>query len=305
MIVARAEWLADDLPIADRVVSLAVGAALEALHPLGERLSSLRRGIRTYLALSAENLPDPAQRDYVQDKISAGIGLTHPEASMRMRIMVDGHAGGFLALREAVDDLRRGTADICLVGGADSWLDPERLEIIDREGRLHSINYSWGFTPGEGAGFCLATTDAMARRRDLAPLAEVLGVATAEETKLMGTETVCIGEGLTAAFRGVLNPRHRVAHCYCDFNGETYRADEYGFTICRTREYFEDPGSFTAAAECWGDVGAASGPLALTLPLAAWSCGYARGSVTVAWSSSTTAPLRGAALLKQFPRPED
>ena len=82
----------------------------------------------------------------------------------------------------------------------------------------------------------------------------MLGVATAEETKLMGTETVCIGEGLTAAFRGVLDPRHRVAHCYCDFNGETYLADEYGFTICRTREGFEDPGSFTAAAECWGDV---------------------------------------------------
>ena len=213
--------------------------------------------------------------------------------------MVDGHAGGLLALREAVDDLRRGTADMCLVGGADSWLDPERLEIIDQEGRLHSINYSWGFTPGEGAGFCLVTTDAMARRRGLTPLAEVLGAATAEETKLMGTETVCIGEGLTAAFRGVLDPRQLVAHCYCDFNGETYRADEYGFTICRTREGFEDPGSFTAAAECWGDVGAASGPLALALPVAAWSRGYSEGLVNLVWCSSASAPLRAAALLKQ------
>lgn len=161
------------------------------------------------------------------------------------------------------------------------------------------MNYSWGFTPGEGAGFCLVTTGAMARRLGLPPLAELLAVATARETKLMGTKTVCIGEGLTAAIRAVLDPHHRVTHSYCDFNGETYRADEYGFTICRTREGFEDPGSFTAAAECWGDVGAASAPLALTLPLAAWSRGYAIGPVTLAWSSSARAPLRASALLQQ------
>jgi 3-oxoacyl-[acyl-carrier-protein] synthase-1 len=91
-----------------------------------------------------------------------------------------------------------------------------------------------------------------------------------------------------------------VAHSYCDFNGETYRADEYGFTFCRTSECFENAGSFTAAAECWGDVGAASSFLALALPLAAWSRGYAKGPITLVWSSSAHAPLRGAALVKQF-----
>lgn len=297
MVVARARWLDETLPLVDRIVTLAVDAAHEALHPLAAQPSGIRRRLRVHLALSAENLPDPAQRQIVLDRLAAGVGCNPADPGIES--VVDGHAGGLLALENACRHLRTSEASLCLVGGADSWLDPERLEAIDLAGRLHSASYSWGFTPGEGAGFCLVTTGAMARRLGLPPLAELLAVATAQETKLMGTQAVCLGEGLTAAFRGVLNPRDRVAHSYCDFNGETYRADEYAFTICRTREGFEDPGRFTAAADCWGDVGAASGPLALTMPLAAWSRGYAGGSVNLAWSSSARAPVRGAALLKK------
>jgi 3-oxoacyl-[acyl-carrier-protein] synthase-1 len=113
----------------------------------------------------------------------------------------------------------------------------------------------------------------------------------------MGTRTVCLGEGLTAAFRGVLDPRRRVAHGYCDLNGEPYRADEYGFAACRTAECFEDAGSVTAAAECWGDVGTASAPLGIGLAAAAWGRGYAPGAVQLVWGSSASGPLRGAALL--------
>jgi 3-oxoacyl-[acyl-carrier-protein] synthase-1 len=202
---------------------------------------------------------------------------------------------GFLALAKACADLRARKAHFCIVEAADSWLSPKRLKAVDMAGRTHSVNSSWGFIPGEGAGCCLVTTGARAKQLGLVPLAEVLGVGIAHETKLMGTETVCIGEGLTKAFRQVLDSRYRVSHCYCDFNGETYRADEYGFTICRTSKYFEDSSRFTAAAECWGDVGAASGLVALTLPLSVWT----RENVTLVWSSGASTPLRGAALLKQ------
>ena len=149
-----------------------------------------------------------------------------------------------------VRDLRRGSASLCLVGGADSWLDADRLKALDGEGHLHSSHNSWGFTPGEAAGFCLLSTGDAAYRFGLAPIAELVAVATAQETKLMGTQTICIGEGLTAAFRGVVDPAQKIAHSYCDLNGETYRADEFGFAVCRTSKYFEDAGSFTTAAEC-------------------------------------------------------
>lgn len=295
MVVARATWLAEDLPVADRIVALAADAAEEALCPLAGQLSTVQHQIRLHLALSAENLPGAAQRRTVLDQIATRLGLTSPDA--RLEPVVGGHAGGLLALENAVRQLRRGEASLCLVGGADSWLAPEMLEHIDSSGSLHSLNNSWGFTPGEGAGFCLITTGASARRLGLSPLAELLTVATTLETKLLGTKTICLGEGLTAAFRAVLDPAQPVSHSYCDFNGETYRADEYGFAVCRTSECFEDASRFTAAAECWGDVGAASGVLALTLPVAAAARGYARGAVNLVWSSGARGPLRGAALV--------
>jgi len=139
----------------------------------------------------------------------------------------------------------------------------------------------------------------VARRLALTPLAELLAVASAPEANVLGSGTVCTGAGLTAAFLQVLDGQPRVSHSYCDLNGETYRAEEYGFAICRVGESFEHPDRFTAPAGCWGDAGAASGLLAATMPLAAWARGYAEGAVQLAWSSSATSPLRAAALLQQ------
>ncbi len=297
IVVARAEWLDEAQPLSDRIVTLAADAAQEALAPLADKPATDLRGIRAHLALSEENFPDPIHRQEILQRFSASTGIFR--AGYYAELIVEGHAGGLLALENAVSQLRTGEALLCLVGGADSWLDPDRLEALDFAGRLHSINNSWGFTPGEGAGFCLLASGISTRRFGLTPLAEVATVATARETKLMGTQTVCIGEGLTAAFRSVLEPAHRVTHSYCDFNGETYRADEYGFSVCRTAECFENAGSFTAGAECWGDVGAASGPLAIALAIAAWNRGYATGPIALAWSSSAHAPLRAATLLRE------
>lgn len=300
MVVARAAWLDHSPALEDRIATLAVDAAREALHPIAARLDSLRRHIHLHMALSAETLDEPAQRQRVLDRLAAETDIALPMVrNTRIDCVADGHAGGLLALERAVRALVRGDSELCLVGGADSWQDVDRLEALDYSGRLHSTRDSWGFTPGEGAAFCLVTTGAVARRLALVPLAEVLAVACAYETNLMGTKTVCTGDGLTAAFRGALDRQPRVAHMYCDLNGEIYRAEEYGFTICRTGSSFENADRFTAPADCWGDVGAASASLALTLPLAAWARGYHTGDVQLAWSSSASAPLRAAALLRQ------
>jgi len=119
-----------------------------------------------------------------------------------------------------------------------------------------------------------------------------------EENRIK-TETVCIGEGLTAAFREALAelPRDaRVTDLYCDMNGEPYRADEFGFAALRNRESFVSASDFIAPADCWGDVSAASGPLGLLLSTMASQKAYAAGPLTLVWASSETGE-RGAALL--------
>lgn len=296
MVVARAKWLDEDLPVEDRIVALGLESAQEALaSAYSKKLSTGRDIIRGHWSFSEENVPDASRRQELVSRIVTQLHLD----SFASDCFAEGHAVGFLALANACADLRARKAHFCIVGAADSWLSPERLEAIDMAGRLHSVNYSWGFIPGEGAGCCLVTTGARAKQFGLAPLAEVLGVGVGYETKLMGTQTVCIGEGLTEAFRQVLDARYRVSHCYCDLNGETYRADEYGFTICRTSEYFEDASKFTAAAECWGDVGAASGVLALNLAIAEGSFARASYGAQLAWASGAGQALRGAGLISR------
>ena len=209
-----------------------------------------------------------------------------------------------MALDAAFRQIQSGETELCLVGGVDSYLDAEMLEWLDRTEQLHSEANTWGFAPGEAAGFCLLASERAARRYSLTPLLQINAAATAIETNLIRTETVCTGRGLTEAFRGALaglpepaaGIEDKVHQTICDMNGERYRADELAFTICRTSERFVDASKFLAPADCWGDVGAASGPLFVGLAAAAAQQGYAPGPHTLVWTSSDRGE-RAAALV--------
>jgi len=302
MVVARAPWLDLSSRLDARIAALAIDAAKEAIYPIAPRFAWLRRHIRLYIALTADYLDDRG-RSGVADRVAAGLELKDEgwtsSRSERLAYIADGHAAGLLALEHAVRDVKRGAVELALVGGSDSCIAPERLESIDYAGRLHTVKDSWGFTPGEGAAFTLVTTGAIARRLGAEPLGEILSVACAPEEMLMATRTVCTGQGLTSAFRAALEHQPRVTHTFCDLNGEIYRAEEYGFAITRTASAFESAERFTAPASVCGDVGSASGSLAIGLSVAAFARSAGEGPVHLAWSSSATTPLRGAAVLCQ------
>lgn len=213
-----------------------------------------------------------------------------------------GHAAGLLALQAASKKMARGELDACLIAGVESWIEPETLEWLERCDQLHGagpLNNAWGFIPGEAGAALLVTRADVARTMGVQVLGAMLGIGTAHEPKQIKTETVCTGEGLTAAFRGALAALpagEKVTDIYCDMNGEPYRADEFGFTALRTREFFESASDFVAPADCWGDVGAAGALLHLILACAASHKGYAQGSMAFAWASAETGE-RAAALM--------
>ncbi len=53
--------------------------------------------------------------------------------------------------------------------------------------------------------------------------------------------------------------------------------DEYGYTTLRLSKYFDDPKDFIAPANMWGDLGAASAPLLISLAMESVRKGYAKG----------------------------
>lgn len=211
-----------------------------------------------------------------------------------------GHAAGLIALDSAVERLQRGSTEWCLVGGVDSYLQADTLEWLDGTRQLANKRNRSGFFPGEGAGFCLLTTSSAARGLGRPPLAEVLAVATAIEPKRIKSDAVCIGEGLCQAIRAAtqcIDPKgQRIATTYCDINGERYRTEEFFYVPLRVWAPFVDANAYQAPADCWGDVGAASGPLFATLAVASGQRGAAAGKHVLLWASSE-AGHRSAATL--------
>ena len=290
MIVARAPYLDVDLAGQQRLSQLAAAAATEAIATIGAIGASGGARLPVFIGLPPERPGRPPRLDGVASAVAREME-THGIRISTLEAIECGHAAGALAIRRAWQAVESGAADIALAGGVDSYLEPETLEWLELNDQLHSAgedNNPYGFIPGEAAGFvCLAATRAV--QRCAQPIVtEVVTIAAARETRLIKTDAVCTGEAMTELFRSLAEKpvAYRANHLYCDMNGETYRADEFGFAVIRAGELLVDPHAFTAPADCWGDVGAASGPLYLILADAAARRGYAAGPIQAAFTSS-------------------
>jgi 3-oxoacyl-[acyl-carrier-protein] synthase-1 len=296
MKVASAPWLEFEMTWEERVAALLFPAMDEVLGSM-RQFPGLRIGLAVAIPASRPGLP----ANY-NEKLRSMIAQRYPMTFAAAAFFPAGHAAGSLALKISAHKLLEGEVDACLVAGADSYLEPETLEWLEDTDQLHGagrLNNAWGFIPGEAAGsLCLMRADTV-RELGILPLADVLAAAAAHEPKRIRTETVCLGEGLTQAFRGALDALPagcKVSDVYCDLNGEPYRADEYGFASLRVPSLFESASDFVAPADCCGDVAAASIPLFLTLAALAIRKGYAKGSLSLTWAGSD-AGERGAVLI--------
>jgi 3-oxoacyl-[acyl-carrier-protein] synthase-1 len=92
-------------------------------------------------------------------------------------------------------------------------------------------------------------------------------------------------------------PEQAISKTYCDLNGQRYRSEEMVYTLLRAQEAFVDAHDFDCPADCWGDMGAASGPLFLSLAISAATRGYANGDYPLAWAGSESGH-RSATLLR-------
>lgn len=299
MRAAIVPWLDIDLQGIERFEALLYPAIDQVLSPIIEQHSNqLRLGLALGLPSPRPGLPSDLQANLLK-----AISNKYPGVFVGIACFPNGHAAGFLALEAVVKQFAAGAIDACVVAGVDSYIEPETLEWLEECDQLHSagpLNNAWGFIPGEAAGAALFVKGGYINRLSVDPLANLLGLGVAFEPKRIKTETVCIGEGLTQAFRAALEMMPegtKVTDVYCDMNGEPYRADEYGFTCLRTKEYFESASDFVAPADCWGDVSAASGPLYVGLAAIAGAKSYTSGNWAFTWASSEGGE-RAAALIE-------
>ena len=218
-----------------------------------------------------------------------------------VRSVPAGHAGGLALMGDALREIHSGAIEACVVGGLESYFAAaETMEWLDLTRRLASSRSRSSFVPGEAACFCLLASDRQCRRWGLPALGTVLSAGIAREPARVRDGEVCTGTGLTLAvdeaLRRLDGPARRVDAIVCDVNGERYRGDEWGYTCLRLGQWFDDPTAYWSPADCWGDVGAASGPLFAMLACQAAQRGYAPGSRFLLWCSSDNG-LRAAVVL--------
>jgi 3-oxoacyl-[acyl-carrier-protein] synthase-1 len=201
-----------------------------------------------------------------------------------------GHAAGLVALEHALRELDAGRTRACVVGGVDCYLHPATIDWLDESRRLCTAANRSGFVPGEAAAFFVVTTDATARARHLPELATIRSVATSTEPNPIASGRVCTGEALTAAIAeaslGLRLPQEKITTTYCDINGERHRSEEFLYVPLRLPAPFVDANRYDAPADAWGNVGAASGPLYVSLAVASGQRSYALGPHVLAWTSS-------------------
>lgn len=175
-----------------------------------------------------------------------------------------GRAAGLMAFKRACAMLENGEAEFVLVGGVDSLIDLYVLGTLDMQQRIRNEVTSDGLRPSEGAAFLLLTTEKTAARMNLKPLVKVLGCALGQEPGHFYAEEPYLGEGLAATFTTLFAetpPPSPIGCVFSSFNGEHYWGKEFGVARLRNGNAFNPDHQMEHPAECFGDLGAAHGPM--------------------------------------------
>ncbi len=245
--------------------------------------------------------PDPVGSSFL-DQLAKQSGVTfHQDAS---HMIANGRAAGILALAEAIKLLEGGAAREVLVGGVDSYLDLYLLDVLDRESRVLADGVMDGFAPGEGAAFLWlrsANAGAAPNGERNAPLAHIAAVATGVETGHRYSTEAYRGDGLAKTFQSLFAVPGAadapVETVFASLNGENFGAKEWGTAYLRSRSRFAESMHVEHPIDCFGDVGAALGPVMLGLGALGVQQGYVAEPCLVYCSSDREE--RGAALVRR------
>ena len=194
------------------------------------------------------------------------------------RTICKGRASGLLAVQEARAWLQSGAAELVLAGGCDTHLNMARVEALDEAGRLNTEQNMDGFVPGEGTGILLLTTRGKARALGAEPICTLAGAAAGFETGHLGSAEPYRGEGLASTWQELLRSSGGppIRSAFSSMNGEHHWAKELGTACIRCKDRLAGDLVVEHPADCYGDLGAASGPALMAL--AAW--GLYRGHMS-------------------------
>jgi 3-oxoacyl-[acyl-carrier-protein] synthase I len=237
--------------------------------PLSEALgSSVPKGISVPLFLSVpEEIPEcpvPVKDDFINH---LHIQCAQQFDLKKSRMFKNGRATGIETVAEAFNILSSNAEQFILVGGCDTYLDLYLLGTLDRDNRILANGIMDGFAPGEGAAFLLLASEKAIQKHKLTSLAQLYQPSCTDEAGHRYSDEPYKGDGLAEAITKALLPleMEKVQTVFATFNGENFFAKEWGVAFLRNHDNFEEKLRMEHPADCFGDPGAASGPLLIGL----------------------------------------
>lgn len=275
---------------------------------LAQCLKGIDKGVKSALLVGAPEAlpvddegkplrPAPAGPE-LAEQLGKQAGVSVDVAASK--VFANGRAAGLAALKEGMDRLASGQVASVVVGGVDSYLDLYLLGTLDLEDRLLAEGVMDGFIPGEGAAFLWLAPPGGAARLGREAIAKIDGAFVAEEPgHRYSKKAPYKGDGLDAAFRGAFAaaPGEPVRTVYAGFNGENFNAKEWGVASIRHKKQLAEDMEIEHPADCFGDTGAALGPMMTALAALGLKKGVRQGRCLV-WCSSDLA-TRAAALVSK------
>lgn len=211
---------------------------------------------------------------------------------------VDGGAAASVGLLDRIGALLDGGAAQVVLGGVDSLVNETDIARLRRADRLKTPDNAQGFVPGEGACFVRI---ARGSETGEAAVAAIRGAGLAQEKDSALSDRFSQGRALLSALRDATSAQGGPREADVDFvvsngNGERYSGLEQ--LIARPRFYRTRRERLVVAypAMTVGEIGAASGALALMLAADSLAKGYAPGRVAMCEVASEGG-LRAAAVL--------
>lgn len=274
--VAMAGYLEPAMTAVDRMTAMGAAALGEVLQVL-EKSGCEAGRVPLLVGLPSER---PGLDRQLQPALETGFSSIRPDSALLLEpvFFPFDNASGLIALKEAARQLQNGEAEFCIGGGVDSFISTGTLTWLEEKGLLRCESNRWGLIPGEAAGFCLLSSRETAEKYQLNPLAELLAIGESDAFREDGE--ICTGRELTFAVERTfeyLPEGDKIAELFCDANGQRQRVSELGYLFQRLGGRFTDINRVVAPADIWGDLGAASGPLLISLVTEAGRKGYSRG----------------------------
>lgn len=293
-----ARYLPDDLHLSERFTELFIPALQETVGVVDETECD-SASIPVLVGL-------PKQRPGLDDDMESILAsaLNGSDIALKKRCLLEfireDHDSGLIGMSEAERRLSSGEAEVVVVGGVESYIDPRTIEWLEEKRLLKCTSNRFGFIPGEAAVFCLLTTDAFAAKKEWPIKARIRAISSAHETALPGSNIQATGKALTQVLRDVLTAlpeEESIAEIFCTLKGLRQEAEEHAYSLPRIGRYLDKPGEFLSVAGYWGDVGTASAPALIAYAMEKAALRNEKGSYNLIFTQSPGGS-RSAALLE-------